>query len=86
MENSNITSDDKVINRLRLKYIKDFTQKRVDGKRIMRYMGKMDVEDVPEEVLNSVKKHIKGTEKLIEYHQFEMIGTNAIFINQWRLN
>ena len=85
MANSNNTSNINNIDRLRLSYIKKYTQQRVNGKRIMRYVGKIDADDIPEEVLNSLKKHIKGTEKLIEYHQFEMTDTNAIYINQWRL-
>ena len=84
MANSNNGSN-KEIDNLRKYYIKQITGQRVEGKKVLKYLGPIDVDDIPEEVLKGTKQHIKGIEKLIEYHRFEMTGSNATIIHQWRL-
>ena len=83
MASSNEFSN-KEINKLRTQYIKKMIKPKVEGKQVLKYIGPIDVVDIPDEILKDLKARIKGIEKFIEYHLFEVIDCETPVIYQWR--
>ena len=52
---------------------------------VVKYIGEMDPENVPEEQMERFKALHNGKEILIEYHLFDMPEITASCVTQWRL-
>ena len=55
------------------------------GKGKIKYIGEVFFEHVPKETIHMLKPHLKGTEKFVEYHEFELIDSNTKIIVQYRV-
>ena len=55
------------------------------GRKILKYLGEINPDDIPIEQMEKYKTLHTGNEILIEYHMFEMIKSNIPLLQQWRL-
>jgi len=72
------------IENCRSEYIRSVIQKH-GGKKLMKYLGLIDPDDIDPEQVKVFKAFQKGNEYLIEYHLFEMIKSEIPMVMQWRL-
>ena len=69
---------------LRKEFLTQFSKKHGGVKHII-YVGQLNPDDISEDGMKQMQKNIKGTERFIEYHLFEIINGKIPIICQWRL-
>ena len=75
------TNKNTTLDILRKEFLTQFSDKHGG----MRYVGQLNPDDIPEDGMKQMQKNIKGTERFIEYHLFEIINSKIPMMCQWRM-